>query len=112
MPFTIVKQVVLLSVHSVFILPSLENLPDMTSILQQQNAFLQQQLREANDHLMEASHKVDDLLRKVSSLEELRVRKNQEKQKQRNFNNRTALMQTNIDIKEYRVLLPDRWKDL
>ena len=26
--------------------------------------------------------------------------------------NRAALMQPNTDIKEYRALLPDKWKDL
>ena len=42
---------------------------EIISMLQQQNAFLQQQLGEAN-------RKVDELLRKVSSLEEMLVRKN------------------------------------
>ena len=46
-------------------------------MLQQQVAFLQEQLKESN-------RKVDELLRKVSSLEELLVRKKAEEQKQRN----------------------------
>ena len=46
---------------------------EIISMLQQQVAFLQEQLKESN-------RKVDELLRKVSSLEELLVQKNAEEQ--------------------------------
>ena len=62
-------------------------------MLQQQNAFLQQQLGEAN-------RKVDELLRKVSSLEEMLVRKNQEEQKQRNVIKGLAKIQQNKSEKQ------------
>ena len=51
---------------------------EIISMLQQQVAFLQEQLKESN-------RKVDELLRKVSSLEELLVRKKAEGQKQHNI---------------------------
>ena len=51
---------------------------EIVSMLQQQVAFLQEQLKEAN-------LKVDKLLRKVSSLEELLVQKKAEEQKQHNI---------------------------
>ena len=66
---------------------------EIISMLQQQNAFLQQQLGEAN-------RKVDELLRKVSSLEEMLVRKNQEEQKQRNVIKGLAKIQQNKSEKQ------------
>ena len=66
---------------------------EIISMLQQQNAFLQQQLGEAN-------RKVDELLRKVSSLEELLVLKNQEEQKQRNVIRGLAKIQQNKSEKQ------------
>ena len=68
---------------------------EIISMLQQQNAFLQRQLGEANDRLREANRKVDELLGKVSSLEELLVRKNAEEQKQRNIIKGLAKIQRN-----------------
>lgn len=51
---------------------------EIVSMLQQQIVFLQSQLEEAN-------RKVEELLRKVSSLEEILVRKKAEEQKQKNI---------------------------
>ena len=62
-------------------------------MLQQQNAFLQQQLGEAN-------RKVDELLKKVSSLEELLVQKNQEEQKQHNVIKGLVKIQQNKSEKQ------------
>ena len=62
-------------------------------MLQQQIAFLQQQLGEAN-------RKVDELLRKVSSLEELLVQKNQEEQKQHNIIKGLTKIQQNLSEKQ------------
>jgi hypothetical protein len=73
---------------------------EIISMLKQQNAFLQQQLREANGRLMEANRKVDELLSKVSSLEELLVRKNQEEQKQRNVIKGLSKIQQNKSEKQ------------
>ena len=58
---------------------------EIIRLLQQQNGYLQQQLDEALRQLGEANGKVDELLRKVSSLEELLVQKNAEEQKQHNI---------------------------
>jgi hypothetical protein len=66
---------------------------EIISMLQQQNAFLQQQLGEAN-------RKVDELLKKVSSLEELLVQKNQEEQKQRNVIKGLVKIQQNKSEKQ------------
>jgi len=62
-------------------------------MLQRQNAFLQQQLEEAN-------RKVDELLRKVSSLEELLVRKKAEEQKQHNVIRGLTKIQQNRSEKQ------------
>ena len=66
---------------------------EIISILQQQNAFLQEQLREAN-------RKVDELLRKVSSLEELLVQKKAEEQKQHNIIKGLTKIQQNKSEKQ------------
>ena len=66
---------------------------EIISMLQQQNAFLQQQLGEAN-------RKVDELLRKVSSLEELLVQKNQEELKQHNIIKGLTKIQQNRSEKQ------------
>ena len=65
----------------------------MKCMLQQQNAFLQQQLGEAN-------RKVDELLRKVSSLEKLLVQKNREEHKQQNIIKGLAKIQQNKSEKQ------------
>ena len=62
-------------------------------MLQQQNAFLQQQLEEAN-------RKVDELLREVSELRELLVLKNQEEQKQQNIIKGLTKIQQNKSEKQ------------
>ena len=62
-------------------------------MLQQQIVFLQQQLGEAN-------RKVDELLRKVSSLEELLVQKNAEEQKQQNIIKGLSKLQQNKSEKQ------------
>ena len=62
-------------------------------MLQQQIAFLQRQLGEAN-------RKVDELLRKVSLLEELLVRKNAEEQKQHNIIRGLSKLQQNKSEKQ------------
>ena len=66
---------------------------EIISMLQQQNAFLQEQLKESN-------RKVDELLRKVSSLEELLVRKKAEEQKQRNVIRGLTKIQQNKSEKQ------------
>ncbi|MBR3453798.1 MAG: IS66 family transposase [Bacteroidaceae bacterium] len=68
---------------------------EIISMLQQQIAFLQRQLGEADDRLREANRKVDELLGKVSSLEDLLVRKNAEEQKQRSVIKGLAKIQRN-----------------
>ena len=62
-------------------------------MLQQQIAFLQQQLGDAN-------RKVDELLRKVSSLEDLLVQKNAEEQKQHNIIKGLTKIQQNKSEKQ------------
>ena len=62
-------------------------------MLQQQNAFLQEQLKESN-------RKVDELLRKVSSLEELLVQKKAEEQKQHNIIKGLTKIQQNKSEKQ------------
>ena len=62
-------------------------------MLQQQNTFLQEQLKEAN-------RKVDELLRKVSSLEELLVQKKAEEQKQHNIIKGLTKIQQNKSEKQ------------
>ena len=62
-------------------------------MLQQQIAFLQQQLGDAN-------RKVDELLRKVSSLEDLLVQKNAEEQKQHNIIKGLTKIQQNRSEKQ------------
>ena len=69
------------------------NKDEIISMLQQQVAFLQRQLGEAN-------HKVDELLRKVSSLEELLVQKNAEQQKQHNIIKGLTKIQQNKSEKQ------------
>ena len=66
---------------------------EIVSMLQQQNAFLQQQLEEAN-------RKVDELLREVSELRELLVLKNQEEQKQQNIIKGLTKIQQNKSEKQ------------
>lgn len=66
---------------------------EIISMLQQQIVFLQQQLGEAN-------RKVDELLRKVSSLEELLVQKNAEEQKQQNIIKGLSKLQQNKSEKQ------------
>ena len=62
-------------------------------MLQQQVAFLQEQLKESN-------RKVDELLRKVSSLEELLVQKKAEEQKQHNIIKGLTKIQQNKSEKQ------------
>jgi hypothetical protein len=74
---------------------------EIISMLQQQNAFLQRQLKDALQQLGESNRKVDELLRKVSSLEELLVQKNQEEQKQQNIIKGLTKIQQNKSEKQY-----------
>ena len=69
-------------------------------MLQQQNVYLQEKLDEALQQLSESNRKVDQLLRKVSSLEELLVRKNAEEQKQRNVIKGLTKIQQNKSEKQ------------
>ena len=73
---------------------------EIISMLQQQNAFLQRQLKDALKQLGESNRKVDELLRKVSSLEELLVRKNAEEQKQQNIIKGLTKIQQNKSEKQ------------
>ena len=66
---------------------------EIISMLQQQVAFLQEQLKESN-------RKVDELLRKVSSLEELLVQKKAEEQKQHNIIKGLTKIQQNKSEKQ------------
>ena len=69
-------------------------------MLQQQNAYLQEKLDEALQQLSESDHKVDELLRKVSSLEELLVQKKAEEQKQHNIIKGLTKIQQNKSEKQ------------
>ena len=69
-------------------------------MLQQQVAYLQEKLDEALQQLKESNRKVDELLRKVSSLEELLVRKKAEEQKQRNVIRGLTKIQQNKSEKQ------------
>ena len=69
-------------------------------MLQQQNTFLQQQLKDALQQLGESNRKVDELLRKVSSLEELLVQKNAEERKQQNIIKGLTKIQQNKSEKQ------------
>ena len=69
-------------------------------MLQQQIAFLQRQLKDALQQLGESNRKVDELLRKVSSLEELLVRKNAEEQKQQKIIKGLTKIQQNKSEKQ------------
>ena len=69
-------------------------------MLQHQNVYLQEKLDEALQQLSESNRKVDQLLRKVSSLEELLVRKNAEEQKQRNVIKGLTKIQQNKSEKQ------------
>ena len=73
---------------------------EIISMLQQQNVYLQEKLDEALQQLSESNRKVDQLLRKVSSLEELLVRKNAEEQKQRNVIKGLTKIQQNKSEKQ------------
>ncbi|MGX8696242.1 MAG: IS66 family transposase [Prevotella sp.] len=73
---------------------------EIISMLQQQTAFLQRQLKDALQQLGEANRKVDELLRKVSSLEELLVQKNAEEQKQHNIIKGLTKLQQNRSEKQ------------
>ena len=70
-------------------------------MLQQQVAFLQEQLKEAN-------RKVDELLRKVSSLEELLVQKKAEEQKQHNIIKGLTKIQQNRSEKQTPSAISDK----
>ena len=76
-------------------------------MLQQQVAFLQEQLKDANYRLGEANRKVDELLRKVSSLEELLVQKKAEEQKQHNIIKGLTKIQQNKSEKQAPATVPD-----
>ena len=73
---------------------------EIISMLQQQVAFLQEQLKESN-------RKVDELLRKVSSLEELLVQKDAEEQKQRNIIKGLTKIQQNRSEKQAPPAVPE-----
>ena len=73
---------------------------EIISMLQQQNAYLQEKLDEALQQLSESDHKVDELLRKVSSLEELLVQKKAEEQKQHNIIKGLTKIQQNKSEKQ------------
>ena len=69
-------------------------------MLQQQNTFLQRQLKDALQQLGESNRKVDELLREVSELRELLVQKNQEEQKQHNIIKGLTKIQQNKSEKQ------------
>ena len=73
---------------------------EIISMLQQQVAFLQEELKESN-------RKVDELLRKVSSLEELLVQKKAEEQKQHNIIRGLTKIQQNKSEKQAPPAVPN-----
>ena len=74
---------------------------EIISMLQQQNAFLQQQLEESN-------RKVDELLSEVAGLKELLVQKKAEEQKQHNIIKGLTKIQQNKSEKQAPSVISDK----
>ena len=74
---------------------------EIISMLQQQNAFLQQQLEESN-------RKVDELLSEVAGLKELLVQKKAEEQKQHNIIKGLTKIQQNKSEKQVPSVISDK----
>ncbi|MBP5580170.1 MAG: hypothetical protein J6X56_11980, partial [Ruminococcus sp.] len=80
---------------------------EIISMLQQQNVYLREKLDEALQQLSESNRKVDELLRKVSTLEELLVQKKAEEQKQHNIIKGLTKIQQNKSEKQAPSIVPD-----